>query len=730
MKPRDDREFARLPQDVMLAIDRLCNRLEQAWRSGKPMRVETLLRELDTKHRFAGLAELLPLEIEYRTRAGKALTIDELTKRFPTVQKEWLQKQLTAAPEVTALGAVPASAAKELPEVLGDYRILSRLGGGGMGAVYRAVHERMGRQVALKVLKPEIQNNAALQQRFDREVRAAAKLSHPNIVTALDARSHDGVHFLVTELVEGSDLDHHVRQHGPLSVPQAVDVMLQAARGLSYAHSQGVIHRDIKPANLLMSRDGVVKILDMGLARLESDGNGRIETELTDTGVVMGTAAYMPPEQARDTRRADARSDIYSLGCTLHFLLTGRPVYAGVSQVDTILSHVNKPVPSLRQILPQVPVTLDQLFQSMIAKDPADRVQTAGEVAERLTSLREQGLDGSDSAELRELIAQMSTANPGRKTAPAPTELHFSEAIATRVTPKPATKTPRRTAIAGAVGLLSLSALAVWWFFGSGEGGTQQQEEVIIAANDDSKKSSDDASNDQGTTNLPTDNQPNNMPKVNRPSSVGNNPSAGWSFDGRTSYISVPNIIPEPNGSYTIEVIARANGYQTSNLVSWLGPNWMAIYIGDNGQVGIGRQLAAIPDVKSSNQVLSNSEWTHIAATFDGNRMELFINGQPVDQQTVNFELGDTRGGLFLGGVNPTLLPFGQNERFFPGTIHSARITQGIRYRDAFQALRVLTPDSTTIVAISSDASGNPFAQTGDGNSVECSPVNVSPVIR
>ncbi len=611
MKPRDDRDFARLPQDVMLAIDRLCNRLEQAWRSGKPMRVETLLRELDTKHRFAGLAELLPLEIEYRTRAGKALTIDELTKRFPTVQKEWLQKQLTAAPEVTAFGAVLPSATKELPEVLGDYRILSRLGGGGMGAVYRAVHERMGRQVALKVLKPEIQNNAALQQRFDREVRAAAKLSHPNIVTALDARSHDSVHFLVTELVEGSDLDHHVRQHGPLSVPQAVDVMLQAARGMSYAHSQGVIHRDIKPANLLMSRDGVVKILDMGLARLESDDIGRSESGLTDTGVVMGTAAYMPPEQARDTRRADARSDIYSLGCTLHFLLTGRPVYAGVSQVDTILSHVNQPVPSLRQILPQVPVTLDQLFQSMIAKDPADRVQTAGEVAERLTSLRAQGLDGSDSAELRDLIAQMSTPNGGRKTAPAPTELHFSEAIATRVTPKPTTKTPRGMAVAGAVGVLSLSALAAWWFVGNRDGGTQQPEEIIMAVDEDSKNSRDgrDASKDADATSPPTDNQLNNLPNIPRPN-VGSSGNS-WTFDGRTSYIAVPDISPEPNGSYTIEVIARADRYQTSNLVSWLGPNWMAIYIGENGAVGTARQLSAIPDVNSSNHVLSRSDWTH-----------------------------------------------------------------------------------------------------------------------
>ncbi|MBL8812242.1 MAG: protein kinase [Planctomycetaceae bacterium] len=721
MKPRDDREFARLPEEVMLTIDRLCNRFEQSWRSGVPMRVETVLKELDTKHRRAGLAELLPLEIEYRQKSGQSVTIEELQRRFPTVQKEWLQSQLAGGSEPTTFSATPEPASATLPELLGDYRILSRLGGGGMGAVYRAVHERMGREVALKVLKPEIQNNESLRQRFDREVRAAARLSHPNVVTALDARSHDGVHFLVTELVEGSDLDHHVRQHGPLSVIQAMDVLLQAANGLAYAHSQGVIHRDIKPANLLLSREGVVKILDMGLARLETDAAKQQESGLTDTGVVMGTAAYMPPEQARDTRRADARSDIYSLGCTLHFLLTGRPVYTGVSQVDTILSHVNQPVPSLRQIDSRIPVSLDALFQSMIAKDPAARIQTAKEVADRLSQLREQRLDGSDSAEMRDLIAQMSIVSAAGEINPAPTEFQFAEPEKTRMISRPVRKqTSKPLLIGGTAGIVILSVITlVFWNQGDGrqENSTPQQDDnsndvPVIDSNVPPKDLN------QGTARVPGNSKANGK-------SADLNISGGWQFDGSSSYIGIPQLTPEQDSSYTIEVIARADRYQVSNLVTWLGPSWMAIYMNENGLLGTARQLPDSPDVRSSAEVLAQDRWSHIAATFDGAQMQLYINGRLVSQQTQNFELSDTRGGLFIGGVDSTLLPNGQNQRFFPGKILAARVTRGVRYDSAFAVPSDLPADSETIVIL--DATGSePVFRDANGQIVQATAVNVS----
>ncbi len=264
--------------------------------------------------------------------------------------------------------------------ILGEYTIVDRIGAGGMGQVFKALHRRMDRTVAIKTLPTATMKDAAAVARFEREVKAAAKLRHPNVVAADDAGYANGVHFLVMEYVEGQDLSALVKKTGPFSVSKAVNYILQAAKGLEFAHRKGVVHRDIKPANLLLDTEGVVKILDMGLARIEASGDAATQAELTGTGAVMGTVDYMAPEQGLSTKHADARADIYSLGCSLHYLLIGKPTYDGETITAKLLAHHNSPPPNLCELRSDVPKPLQAIFAKMVAKKLEDRYQTMTEV--------------------------------------------------------------------------------------------------------------------------------------------------------------------------------------------------------------------------------------------------------------------------------------------------------------------------------------------------------------
>jgi len=270
--------------------------------------------------------------------------------------------------------------------VLGNNIIVDKIGEGGMGEVFLAKHRRMKRPVVVKVLPQEATESDYARKRFQREVEAAAKLSHPNIVTAFDADEENGIHYLVMEFVDGRDLASVVNENGPLSIQSAVDCILQAARGLDYAHAQGVIHRDIKPDNLLLDKSGTIKILDMGLARFDrfTQNNAAHETGLTSDNQIVGTVDYMSPEQAEDSSKVDRRSDIYSLGCTMFRLITGQPPYQGTSAFQTLIFHRVNPIPSIREFRKEAPEELDDIFRRMVAKELDGRYESMSDVVDAL----------------------------------------------------------------------------------------------------------------------------------------------------------------------------------------------------------------------------------------------------------------------------------------------------------------------------------------------------------
>ena len=335
------------------------------------------------------LRSLLQPQMDPSTRVGQSTSAGESTSTGkstrpgtdsqPAIQFEW---DAAATPESRSPGD-PVWAAIQPGMVLGNYQILERIGRGGQGSVFKAQHQQMNRIVALKTLAPSTLNSPDAVKRFYREVETAARLDHPNIVSAYDAGEVDGFHILVMQYVDGHDLSSLVRTQGPLAVEQAVDFVLQAAEGLFYAHVRGVVHRDVKPGNLLVDSFRRVRVLDMGLARFSQTFPATIDPQadaLTQTYCILGTVDFMAPEQAQDAKSADERSDIYSLGCTLFYLLTGQPPYRGDSAIARLMAHRETAVPRLSDLCRDVPYAVDECFRLMVAKQPGDRPQTMKEV--------------------------------------------------------------------------------------------------------------------------------------------------------------------------------------------------------------------------------------------------------------------------------------------------------------------------------------------------------------
>jgi serine/threonine-protein kinase len=288
---------------------------------------------------------------------------------------------------------------------LGQYRILEPLGRGGMGRVFKAVHQTMNRIVALKLVSSNLVKTEIGRQLFQREVRAAARLIHGNIATAYDANQDGDRHYLILEFVDGPNLEELVRDYGPLEIGQACDFLRQAAEGLQYAFEMGMVHRDIKPANLLVkSADGpggkkpcVIKILDFGLARLHEIGQSDplpAESIEFRKNTILGTPDFLSPEQARNLRKVDIRSDLYSLGCTFYFLLTGQVPFPGGTNMEKLVRHgTADPIPA-EQLRPPIPPGVAFIIRRLMAKDPNERYQTPGELALGLAPFAKSGPPG------------------------------------------------------------------------------------------------------------------------------------------------------------------------------------------------------------------------------------------------------------------------------------------------------------------------------------------------
>jgi serine/threonine-protein kinase len=359
--------------------------------------------------------------------AAQQRELDALSARHP--EPRALARELIHRGWLTAYQVNQLFLGRAADLALGPYVLLERLGEGGMGQVFKARHRSLGRLAALKVVREDYLAHPNALPRFQREIQAASQLDHPNVVRALDADQAGGIYYFAMEYIEGTDLCRLVKERGPLPVLQACDYVRQTALGLQHAFERGLVHRDIKPANLLVARPdgpsgsrssthlprpfkaayrwGVVKILDMGLARSLARPDGTASTMLTQVGSVMGTPDYIAPEQARNSRASDIRSDLYSLGCTLYFLLAGRPPFPTGTLTEKLLQHqLDEPEPvgrARRERLSEghpvpaeltrceanleIPEEVAQLVRRLMAKRPEKRYQTPAELAAALADL-------------------------------------------------------------------------------------------------------------------------------------------------------------------------------------------------------------------------------------------------------------------------------------------------------------------------------------------------------
>ena len=582
----------------LVRLNYWCDQFELAWKQSAEVDLPEFLERVPEEERANLIKELVLIDIEIRQQRNLAAPLDRYLSVAHDLPRTWLEMQVALAQSKTQVTRL-----QELPpgHQLGDYTILSQLGSGGMGVVYRAEHRLMKRQVALKVIQHQNHLSQSAERRFEREVRAAAQLAHPNIVIAHDARQIDGWIYLVTELIEGEDLAKRIQRSGPLPAQTAIDFALQTARGLEYAHRQGIIHRDIKPANLLIDTQQRIKILDLGLARWLNKSGDEAEAALTSSFEMLGTAQFMAPEQARAASSADERSDIYSLGCTLFFMLTGRAPYDGLAYLETCMAHLNAPIPSAGESVPGIPTALDKLIQTWMAKTAEGRPASMTDAIEQLERL-------------------------------------------TQPEPRPEPWRPsRRVIMQSAVGASAVGLAAVGLVTARMNGWLGQ------LAQDD---------------------------PASPPRRISDVTAPGLRLKG-DGYLEVPDFRVPVEDHMAIEALVSPMANRSpANLVTWTGPKSFVLFCDEATRWGIayfdGQEekliLADAPAEKSIAQL--------VAAIWNGRKLDLLVDGQPIPWKPIPYELVPAAPRLYIGGIPDGVIPASQGPRYFQGDINAVRILQ------------------------------------------------------
>ena len=667
---------------------------------------------------------------------------------------EELARQLVKQKKLTKFQAEQIYAGQGKSLTLGNYLILDKLGQGGMGVVLKAMHRRMERIVALKVMSQAGMKSPDAVQRFHREVKAAAKLVHPNIVVAHDADEANGTHFLVMEYIEGTDLSAFVKKHGPMTTVQAVSCIVQAARGLQFAHENGVIHRDIKPSNLLLARRDrihavgpdesghyerdVIKILDMGLARIE--GAESAQGELTTTGAMLGTVDYMAPEQALSAKSADARSDIYSLGITLWYLLTGRVAYEGDSLMAKLLAHRDAPVPSLSDVAtfartwdeshePHVltsgvtgPHAVDAVFRKMVAKQPRDRYQSMTEVIRDLERCLagtaviaiSQPTNGDHSPETSPIGAtanSVKTANlfsaaeaetvmlPGGKTK-ADTHAELSQTLDQAHLPSSASGVRSKGTWLALIGSIAAVLIAILAFVFSRSGQPGQQ----LGQNNSSTANTALAEPNNASSQAPQN-----------PSKKPSAPDFALEFDLQrhpSTQVAIPLPSLDPNLPWTLE------GYIQPADIPDHNHGLPAIFEGDPWVLNLNNWTLRLVEYSGSvNRFPNRSEnviaqtsakkWrgrrVHLAGIFDGKQATLFVDGKLIGKAPPKFLPKEHTGKLLLGAR-------------FSGRMDEWRISKVARYDNEFSPPARYEPDANTVALFHFDEGDGDRLRDSSGN--------------